>query len=633
MPQQSAVQQLLSKAAAFYHTGDYQQAVQVWNEILNLDPSNQRAKEGIRMASLLLEEAQLAAEAKPSGSEQGGVESPEIAAKVRTGIEQVRAFLAGSRHLEAIEVCRTLLSLAPRSAAVREIVEEAREAYEAQPFIHEHLEIARQLFIQERLDEALLECQKVFFLNPNHAEAQKLQAKIKALKQKQAPQSVPETRVGQEPSPPTGPRGPKSTGSLPPPVAPEQGDPLTASRRSADETPEPALNENWEEELAEAGLGSSTGSETAGKPEPSADAEEAVPLVDLSEDPRISGPAGGAKPAASPASSELDFEIGPLPGDLEEGAESSSADSSPREAARARALEESSVSHHATAGSMPARGASGTKWLLPLLGVLIGGGLLTWYFGLRPAAPGGTGEAPPRPPFASSPPPAVAGAAIGARGRANLGLSSTGTRTGGAAAQAGIAGAGSEEKVPAPGVTAPAGSPTLTPEEARKEISRLSREGKRLMEQGDYRGAAVAFSQVLDLDAANLDIKEQLDEATAKILEQKRLEEDVQTGKDLFLEKDYESALRKFYRLPHDRNLGNLDLFIRNAWYNWGVISLKAGNCPDALQRLQEALTVDPGDSDAHKQQEVADHYKDRPKDRAFYAYVDRLSLRTLDQK
>ena len=153
------------------------------------------------------------------------------------------------------------------------------------------------------------------------------------------------------------------------------------------------------------------------------------------------------------------------------------------------------------------------------------------------------------------------------------------------------------------------------------------------MELGDFRGAAVAFSEVLDLDAANLEIKAQLDEATGKILEQKRLEEDVQTGKGLFLERDYESALRKFYRLPRDRNLGNLDLFIRNAWYNWGVISLKAGNCPDAFQRMQEALSVDPSDSDALKQQEVADHYKDRPKDRAFYAYVDRLSLRTLDQK
>src|SRR5437867_2359778 len=244
MPQQSAVQQLLSKAAAFYHTGDYQQAVQVWNEILNLDPSNQRAKEGIRMASLLLEEAQLAAEAKPSGSEQGGVETPEIAAKVRTGIEQVRAFLAGSRHLEAIEVCRTLLSLAPRSAAVREIVEEAREAYEAEPFIHEHLEIARQLFIQERLDEALLECQKVFFLNANHAEAQKLQAKIKALKQKQTPQTVPETTAGQELPTPTGEAPTRST-SLPAPAASDQGESSASSNRSEPEAPEPALNANW----------------------------------------------------------------------------------------------------------------------------------------------------------------------------------------------------------------------------------------------------------------------------------------------------------------------------------------------------------------------------------------------------
>jgi hypothetical protein len=47
-----------------------------------------------------------------------------------------------------MEVCQSLLKMAPRSEAVREILEEAREAYEAQPFIAEHLEIARQLFVQ-----------------------------------------------------------------------------------------------------------------------------------------------------------------------------------------------------------------------------------------------------------------------------------------------------------------------------------------------------------------------------------------------------------------------------------------------------------------------------------------------------
>ena len=37
--------------------------------------------------------------------------------------------------------------------------------------------------------------------------------------------------------------------------------------------------------------------------------------------------------------------------------------------------------------------------------------------------------------------------------------------------------------------------------------------------------------------------------------------------------------------------------------------------------------------TEAAKQQEVAEHYKDRPKDRVFYAYTDRLTYRTLNQK
>jgi hypothetical protein len=124
-----------------------------------------------------------------------------------------------------------------------------------------------------------------------------------------------------------------------------------------------------------------------------------------------------------------------------------------------------------------------------------------------------------------------------------------------------------------------------------------------------------------------------MDSAAGKVLEQKKLEEDLQTAKEFFVEKDYESALRKFYRLPRDRNLGDLDLFLRNAWYNWAVVAMKGGNCVEALQRLKEALTLDSDDQDALKQQEVAEHYKDRPKDRVFYAFTDRLTYRTLDQK
>src|SRR4030095_15885263 len=143
----------------------------------------------------------------------------------------------------------------------------------------------------------------------------------------------------------------------------------------------------------------------------------------------------------------------------------------------------------------------------------------------------------------------------------------------------------------------------------------------------------MTFSKVLDLDPANLEAKEQLDRAAAWVLEQKQLEEDFQTAKQFFVEKDYESALRKFYRLPKDRKLEGLDLFIRNAWYNWAVMSMKGGNCPEAIHRLDEALNTDSADAEATKLREVAEQYADKPKDKVFYAYVDRLTYRTLNQK
>jgi thioredoxin-like negative regulator of GroEL len=68
-------QQLLSKATALYHSGDYREAIQVWQEVLQRDPENQRAQEGIRMASLLLEEAETSDASTPA-SEQSETPSP-----------------------------------------------------------------------------------------------------------------------------------------------------------------------------------------------------------------------------------------------------------------------------------------------------------------------------------------------------------------------------------------------------------------------------------------------------------------------------------------------------------------------------------------------------------------------------
>jgi tetratricopeptide (TPR) repeat protein len=649
MPENASLQQLLQEATSLYHSGNYRQAIDAWRKVLSSEPNNQRAKEGIRMASLLLEEAQIAAAAGPAAGETAAApESLEVIAKVRAGILKVRELLAASKHIEAMEICQSLLALAPRSAAVHEIVDEAREAYEAQPFIAEHLEIARELFVQERLEEADSELHKVFFLNPNHAEAKKLQAKIGALRQRRAPASAPSgpAPAGPPVSAESGAPAPDlsttqrvqavpdfgDTLDLPEPEAP--GEPSSRPGAASGEGDVKAhqdaavVHENWEAELAQLNLGTSSAPPAAPRdrettpPEPEEPVER-LEIMDLSEEssrasvveraPESAGPS--APPAARPAASpEADLDLSGLGG---EGLETS------RE-------EEAAIRRRQAPRTLPAEprrpgGSSVAKFALPVMGLLIGGTAAWWYFGMKPASSGHGGE-PPVPPPVRAPHRVSPGvpAGTGSPGRTNLGLSSSGSRGSGGTASAGV-------EIPGADPSAAARQPSA--QDVRREMARLTEEGRSHLAKGRYPEAVKSFSAVLDLDPANIEAKEQLDQAASKVLEQKRLEEDLQTAKEFFVEKDYESALRKFYRLPRDRNLGEVDLFIRNAWYNWAVVSMKGGNCVDALSRLKEALTLDPGDSEASKLQEVAEAYRDKPKDKVFYAYSDRITYRTLNQK
>ncbi len=617
--------QLNLKATALYHSGDYRQAIQVWQEALQADPENQRAKEGIQMASLLLDEASSSLEAAPAETPTESPESPETIAKVREGIQRVREFLSASRYLDAMEICQSLLQLAPRSEAVREVLEEAREAYEAQPFIDEHLEIARQLFIQERLDEASAELQKIFFLNARHGEARKLDAKIQGLRQKLAPAPP----AGE--APPEGLEPPESEGFDPsqtmrmgtaeaieePPVLEKPSpEPVPARAAKAEEI----LNEDWEAELAQLNLGPASDKPAdPGEPE-----SEPIPLMDLSEDPSASL---ASKPTGKPRAKHEEGgalespELPDLSGDLgrmraSPGLAGESVEAPVQRPARERAKP-----------ARPVPAPRRERASLPLGKIffgLIGAGILAgagwWYLGARSASESGQGSGAGAPPIRRAPLRPQKAPSGQTSEPANVGLSGNSSRAGNAAA----AGQPSGAEISAT---------ALTPEQAQKEIARLFDAGRSLMERGEYTEAAADFSKILELDPANIDAKSNLDQAASRVQEQKRLQEDLQTAKEYFLEKDFESALRKFYRLPKDQHLGELDLFIRNAWYNWAVMSMKGGNCPEALQRLDEALNSDAHDEEASKLREVADHYRDRPKDKVFYAYADRLTYRTLNQK
>ncbi len=179
----------------------------------------------------------------------------------------------------------------------------------------------------------------------------------------------------------------------------------------------------------------------------------------------------------------------------------------------------------------------------------------------------------------------------------------------------------------------PATVPALPKEEMQRRIAAYTADGRRLIGLGKWREARAKLNAVLALDPANIEVKDLADKAQAKIDEDQKLQDEFDSTKRLYADKDYENALRKLYRLPRDKGLGDVDLYIRNSWYNWAVVLLKAGNSKDALVKLSEELAVDPDDATALKLQEVAEKYANRAKDRTYYAFTDGLTLRAFEQK
>src|SRR5262245_58126045 len=153
------LQELLAKASSLYNNGEYQGAISAWQEALGVDPSSQKAREGIRMATLLLGDSgpATAAPAAPAdGADPTAADAPveETEARVDLGIARVKQLLSERKYAEAIEGAQGLLPLDPDSPAIMKLLEEAQHAFESAPFIEEHLTLSRELLTQERFAEA-----------------------------------------------------------------------------------------------------------------------------------------------------------------------------------------------------------------------------------------------------------------------------------------------------------------------------------------------------------------------------------------------------------------------------------------------------------------------------------------------
>jgi hypothetical protein len=157
--------------------------------------------------------------------------------------------------------------------------------------------------------------------------------------------------------------------------------------------------------------------------------------------------------------------------------------------------------------------------------------------------------------------------------------------------------------------------------------------GRRFQAESKWPEARGEFAAAFALDPVNFECKELLDQMQAKVDEDTKVRAGLEEAKHAFADKDYQGALWKLYRLPKDPRLGNVDLYIRNCWFNWAIIGLKGGDATDAKQKLTETLSADPDDADAQKLMDVAERYSSRSKDRVYYSFVDTLRFRAFDQK
>jgi tetratricopeptide (TPR) repeat protein len=169
---------LLERAGREYNEGKYAEAIAHWQEALQIDPGSQKAREGIRMAQLLVVNWEApAGEGGEAELSIAGSADSETQEKIEIGIGRVRELLGAGRYQEALEGCQLLAELAPGMDSVKHLLEEVTQIYEARPFIAERLERARKHLAQGRSREAAEEARNVLSVDRGNQEAQAILAR------------------------------------------------------------------------------------------------------------------------------------------------------------------------------------------------------------------------------------------------------------------------------------------------------------------------------------------------------------------------------------------------------------------------------------------------------------------------
>jgi tetratricopeptide (TPR) repeat protein len=179
---------------------------------------------------------------------------------------------------------------------------------------------------------------------------------------------------------------------------------------------------------------------------------------------------------------------------------------------------------------------------------------------------------------------------------------------------------------PAPAAAAPAPAPGV------KSASEAMARAKAAMDAGDYAGAVIAYNAALTLDPGFEDARTGLAVAAEQYKVQKAERDQIDRAKTTFAEGEFTPALKILYRIPEGRYTAEIERHKANAWFNNGLVSLRAGNCKEAQEHFAEALQIRSGDPDVLRARNMAQRFQAAQKDRAFYDAAEGIPFRKFDE-
>lgn len=182
----------------------------------------------------------------------------------------------------------------------------------------------------------------------------------------------------------------------------------------------------------------------------------------------------------------------------------------------------------------------------------------------------------------------------------------------------------------------PAADPSGPPQTAAATppplpVDELLVQGQQAMDEARYADAVLSYKQILDADPDHQQARQLLLQSGELYREQQEQLQKWQNAIAHFNEGRYQDALRAFYRLPEDEQAERLERYKRNGWFNMGRQSLRSGDCAQARSHFKEARAIDPEDEGIRQALELCSTCLLPQKEQSYFDAVSNMRERGLE--